>query len=237
MRDPYLQKSCDVLDNLLGITSQEELRQAEADITNLSMNSVYNKTYYKFDSKTLCRIHRSIFGCLYAWAGKFRTIQMIKPEYVLGGDTVQYAYPGEIKAQLKEIMKELAKLNRDSMNDHELVCKLSRIIGRIWHIHPFREGNTRSVIVFAILYAQSIGFQVDHELFKENANFVRGALVWTTQGIYSRYEYLERIFCDAILHEEFTSKGQNETTTSNYSSIEGYHVKDYEERPHIYVEK
>ena len=68
-------------------------------------------------------------------------------------------------------------------------------------IHPFREGNTRSVVVFAVLLANSLDFDVKHELFKTNSNYVCNALVWCSQGIYSKYEYLERIFFDAILHK------------------------------------
>ena len=30
--------------------------------------------------------------------------------------------------------------------------------------------------------------------------YKRQSLVWASQGIYSKYEYLERIFFDAILH-------------------------------------
>ena len=41
----------------------------------------------------------SKFGGLYEWAGAFRTIPIMKAEEVLGGDTVRYAAPSEIKKQ------------------------------------------------------------------------------------------------------------------------------------------
>lgn len=64
---------------------------------------------------------------------------------------------------------------------------------------------------------------------------MRNALVWCTQGIYSKYEYIERIYFDAAglladAHE------QTKATEKDYSVIEVYKVTDYKEQPHIYAE-
>ena len=234
MRDPYLYDDVDVLKNLANIKDAELLRTAEADITNLAMTAIYNKRYNKFSADTLCDIHRTIFGQIYDWGGEYRTIMMTKPEDVLGGDTVRYAYPKEIKKQLTETMKEVGKLKRTGDNDRDIVFRLTRIIAAIWQTHPFREGNTRTVIVFAVLLAKSLGFEVDHELFKEHSSYVRNALVWASQGMYSEYQYIERIFFDAILHEDNTSEDITSDNSSKYEKIGDYRVKDYVERPHEY---
>lgn len=236
MRDPYLYDDANVLKNFANIKSAERLRKAEADITGISMAAVYNMKYDKFNTETLCDIHKNIFGQIYDWAGEFRTIQMIKYEDVLGGDTVRYAYPKEIKKQLNDTMKEIAKLKRTGDNDKDIVFKLVRIIASIWQTHPFREGNTRTVIVFAVLLAKSLGFEVEHELFKTNSAYVRNALVWASQGIYSKYEYLERIFFDAILDEDNERNDNPETKSGKYDAIGDYKVKDYKARPHEYSE-
>ena len=235
MRDPYLYDDADVLKNRANIKNTELLRKAEADITNLAMSAIYEQSYEKFNTETLCDIHRIIFGQIYDWAGEFRTIQMVKYEEVLGGDTVRYSYPKDIKKELNATMKEIGKLKRTGSNDHDIVFRLVRIIAAIWHTHPFREGNTRTVIVFAVLLAKHLGFEVHHELFKEHSAYVRNALVWGSQGIYSKYEYLERIFFDAILHEDEVVGDQTVTDkNSKYERIGDYKVKDYVERPHEY---
>lgn len=234
MRDPYLYDDVDVLKNLANIKDAELLRTAEADITNLAMTAIYNKKYDKFSADTLCDIHRTIFGQIYDWGGEYRTIMMTKPEDVLGGDTVRYAYPKEIKKQLAETMKEVGKLKRTGDNDRDIVFRLTRIIAAIWQTHPFREGNTRTVIVFAVLLAKSLGFEVDHELFKEHSSYVRNALVWASQGMYSEYQYIERIFFDAILNEDNTPEDITSEKTDKYEKIGDYKVKDYVERPHEY---
>ena len=235
MRDPYLYEDVDVLKNRAGIKDAELLRQAEADITFLSMSMLYSKDYDKYNTETLCDIHRTIFGQIYDWAGEFRTIQMIKPEDVLGGDTVRYAHPRDIKRELNASMTELANLRRDGKNDKDVVFKLVRLIASIWQTHPFREGNTRSIIVFAVLLARHLGYCVDYELFSTNASYVRSALVWCCQGIYSKYQYLEGIFYDAILHIDIENEQIDQSTAgSKYEKIGDYHVKDYVERPHEY---
>lgn len=234
MRDPYLYDDADVLINLADIKDSELLHKAEADITNLAMTAIYNQQYKKFNTDTLKDIHRAIFGQIYHWAGEFRTIHMIKPEDVLGGDTVCYAYPKEIKKQLSASIKEIAKLKRNGENDKDVVFRLVRIIAQIWQTHPFREGNTRGVIVFAILLARSLGFEVEHELFNAHSAYVRSALVWASRGIYARYEYLERIFFDAILHDEITSDETDVSATGKYERVGDYPVRDYKERPHVY---
>ncbi len=224
-----------VLQNLANIKDKELLAKAEADITNLAMLAIYNHQYNKFDTRTLLDINFTIFGQIYDWAGEFRTIQMVKYEDVLGGDTVRYAFPKEIKKQLTEAMGEIAKLKKNGQNDKDIVFRLVRIIASIWQVHPFREGNTRCVIVFAVLLANALGFDVKLELFQENCAYVRNALVWASQGIYSKCEYLERIFFDAMLDDTTDANAQS-TSGGAYEMIGDYKVKDYIERPHAYVE-
>ena len=235
MRDPYLYDDVDVLKNLANIKDGDLLSRAEADITNLSMLAIYNQSYKVFDTKTLQDIHFNVFGQIYDWAGEFRTIQVAKYEDVLGGDTVRYTFPKQIKKEIDAVMKEVKKLKRTDGNDKDIVFRLERIIATIWQIHPFREGNTRTCIVFAVLLAKHLGFEVNHELFKTHSAYVRNALVWASQGMYSKHEYLERIFSDAILGDAHNNEEAHPTSAGRYESIGKYDVKDYVDRPHKYV--
>ncbi|MEG0109418.1 MAG: Fic family protein, partial [Lachnospiraceae bacterium] len=156
-------------------------------------------------------------------------------EDVLGGDTVSYTFPKQIKKELDAVMKEVKKLKRTDGNEKDIVFRLERIIATIWQIHPFREGNTRTCIVFTVLLAKRLGFEVNHEIFKTHSAYVRNALVWASQGMYSKHEYLERIFADAMLGDSLHEDDVSATITGNYESIGEYKVKDYVERPHEYV--
>ncbi|MEG0292108.1 MAG: Fic family protein [Anaerovoracaceae bacterium] len=237
MSDPYLYDDVDILKNLADIKDGDLLSRAEADITNLAMVAVYNQSYKIFDTKTLQDIHLNIFGQIYGWAGEFRTIQIAKYEDVLGGDTVRYTFPKQIKKELDAVMKEVKKLKRSESNDKDIVFRLERIIAIIWQIHPFIEGNTRTCVVFAILLAKHLGFEVNNELFKIHSAYTRNALVWASQGIYSKHEYLEQIFIDAILGDSLNEDDVSATVAGKYESIGKYNVKDYVERQHEYVKE
>ena len=234
-KDPYLYDDVPILRNLPGIKNSEELKRAEGDLTRMSMGIVYAKEYEKFNTDTLCDIHRTIFGGLYDWAGEFRTIPIMKPEEVLGGDTVRYTAPSEIKKQLDMASKEIARI-KPTAAKKDIVFKIVRITAAIWQTHPFREGNTRSVVAFSVLLAAKLGVELDYELFARHAAYVRNALVWCTQGIYSIYDYLERIYYDAagLLNAE---PDPNAVNQKDYSVIEGYRVADYKEQPHTYAEE
>jgi cell filamentation protein len=235
MRDPYLYDDADVLRNLGNIRDAGELRRAEADVTRHTMAMVYASRFSKFNAETLCAIHRIIFDNLFEWAGEFRTIPLIKHEEILGGDTVHYTYPRQIKRELDEAAKEIVKLKK-SEPKQDLLFRLVRIAAKIWQTHPFREGNTRTVISFIVLLAAHLQIELDYSLFEKHAAYVRNALVWASQGIYSKYEYLERIFYDAAgLHVDSDSPAT--AVSRDYSHIEGYYVAGYKEQPHKYCDE
>jgi len=235
MRDPYFFDDVDVLRNLGNIRDAEKLRRAEGDVTRHTLAMVYAHRFTRFNTETLCEIHRIIFDCLFDWAGEFRTIPVIKREEILGGDTVRYAYPDQIKKELDEASKEIARLKK-SETKLDLLFKLVRLTAKIWQTHPFREGNTRAVISFIVLLAEHLQIEIDYSLFEKHAAYVRNALVWAAQGIYSKYEYLERIFYDA---GGAAPVGENVETAApkDYTHIESYYVAGYKEQPHTYLDE
>ena len=235
MRDPYLFSDIDVLRNLKDIRTSDELRLVEGEITRYTLALVYSHSFTEFNTETLCEIHRIIFDDLFDWAGEFRSISLIKHEEVLGGDSVQYSHPKQIKKELRDISKEIAKLKRSEQKE-DLLFKLVRITARIWQTHPFREGNTRTIISFLVLLAEHLNIVLDYSLFEEHAAYVRNALVWASQGIYSKHEYLERIFYDAA--GVLPANGDIDVSVhKDYTHIEGYYVADYTEQPHVYIEE
>jgi len=235
MRDPYLYDDVSVLRNRGNIRDAEKLRLAEGDITRHTISMVYACNFTKFNAETLCEIHRIIFGDLYEWAGNFRTIPIIKREEILGGDSVRYAHPNQIKKELSESSKEIVRLKKSDPK-HETMFKLTRITSKMWQTHPFRDGNTRAVMSFFVLLALKLKIELDYSLFEKHAAYVRNALVWASQGIYSKHEYLQNIFFDAA---GLTTKDMkpDASAVNDYTHIEGYYVADYEEQPHLHIEE
>ena len=236
MRDPYLYDDADILKNLGNIKDADELRKAEGDVTKYTMVAVYAQKFNKFNTQTICGIHRIIFDSLYEWAGEFRTIPIAKREDILGGDTVRYAYPSQIKKELDEISREIIKLKKTE-NKKDLIFKLVRITAKLWQTHPFREGNTRTIISFAVLLAEHLGIEINHGLFEKHASYVRNSLVWAAQGIYSKFEYLEKIFYDAAGIENSDTGNIIPASQKDYTKIGNYNLADYKEKPHIYLDE
>ena len=94
MKDPYVYEDTGTLINKLGIKDYKELRQAEADITFSRLITIEKDVKFKeFNVEYLKNIYKYILGDIFDWAGEFRTVPMEKPEEILGGDTIRYAYP------------------------------------------------------------------------------------------------------------------------------------------------
>ena len=60
---------------------------------------------------------------------------------------------------------------------HEIASSAFGFVSGLWQIHPFREGNTRTTAVFAILYFRQLGFTISDEPFASNSQYFRDALV------------------------------------------------------------
>ena len=63
-----------------------------------------------------------------------------------------------------------------TFTDEELQ-RFCHTIAFLWQIHPFYEGNTRTIAVFSELYLNSLGFQVTNDPFAKHARYFRDALV------------------------------------------------------------
>jgi cell filamentation protein len=200
MRDPYLWEDARVLRNLLNIKNSDELDLAEADITGAKLFSVDEAVAaYPFDFSRLCAIHRHVFGDIYEWAGVPRVIEIVKGERVLGGDTVRYSPPDDIERDCTAVCEKLNALPWSTLGIHETADAFARLIAALWQCHPFREGNTRTVITFAAQFAEAHSFRLDKSLLRDNAEYVRNSLVKASDGEYSDFHYLTEIFEDAII--------------------------------------
>ena len=79
---------------------------------------------------TLQKIHEMLFGDVYEWAGKIRTVRISK------GETV-FCYPEQIENEAKKGFSFIHG------NDFTLE-NLAKSFGYINVVHPFREGNGRT---------------------------------------------------------------------------------------------
>ena len=67
-------------------------------------------------------------------------------------------------------MIELNMTEWDLDNIDKLAYTFARKIAVMWKIHPFRDGNTRTFLSFAYIFAKENGFPFDMELFTKELN-------------------------------------------------------------------
>ncbi|MEB1814118.1 Fic family protein [Adlercreutzia mucosicola] len=108
--------------------------------------------------------------------GEFKTERMVKQEDILNGDSVLYADPLAYEMALKGVFATEQAKSYGALAKDEL-AGFCHSIAFIWQIHPFYEGNTRTVAVFSALYLNQLGFDVSNEPFEHHARYFRDALV------------------------------------------------------------
>lgn len=204
MQDPYLYPDSDVLKNLAGIRDSEELKNMEADYTLLRLSEIAeDDSPQQFDFSTLCELHYRIFQDVYEWAGKPRVINMEKAEAVLGELSVVYSDCFDIAKDAETILKKANGFNWKQASFEDVVITFSDFMAELWKVHPFREGNTRTVVTFCSMFIEKQGIYIESELFKDNAAYMRNALVaanavFDDLGDLRKPEYLYRIIQDAL---------------------------------------
>lgn len=207
MRDPYLYPDSDVLKNKLSIETQEKLNDAEADYVAYRLRDIaLNPLKGNYHTQHLLDMHKFIFQDLYDWAGIPRTILIYKEENILGGQSVEYSDPFDVISDIKNTLYDMRSKNWANMEMDVLAKEFCDILARLWKIHPFREGNTRTTITFCCQFADEHGFPMNRKLLEENAAYVRTALVaynayFSDGSNFAKHEYLEQIISDALKKE------------------------------------
>lgn len=142
-------------ENLLGIDNLDDLEVAEQfAFTVRSLEIEQGKfTFHQFTLNSLMKLHHYLFQDVYSFAGKIRDVQLIK------GDTrfcqMQYILP-----MCEKFFRELNK--EPEWPTIEVAAKrLAYMKAELNMIHPFREGNGRTIRIFIRAYAQRKGYDWD----------------------------------------------------------------------------
>lgn len=180
--DPYIDSEWNVLKNKLGITTTKELRQAETDIAIVKMVEFMKHMNFEASVNYLKYINQYIFGDLYPFAGEIRTIELIKHEPTLQLLPMNYEKVENILSKLELVFEKIISTQYNDLSKKEQVDYISDVISEIWRIHPFREGNTRTTLIFMRALLQSYGLSFSPTQFQSygNFHFMRNALIAAT---------------------------------------------------------
>lgn len=201
MDDPYIDPELGILRNMLDITNAEELEAVESDILyfkTTKAEGLFSEAPLNF--QTLLDLHKFLFGDIYDWAGNPRTIDIYKQERVLNGLSLDYEKPQNIVDAGDAIIEEMNNIPWTSMKTEEIIIAFSRLIAALWLVHPFREGNTRTIMQFGGIFAHRNKFELNTMFLNEQHKFLRNSLVLYSVKEAPEKQYLEKIMRDAIDH-------------------------------------
>ena len=182
-------------------------RTEEADKVSSRIAEILSETAFSFSPNEYISIHRKLFQGIYEHAGKIRDYNITKKEWILDGETVMYGSASELMATLEYDFSREKNFSYRGLSMDEIIHHLADFISRLWQIHIFGEGNTRTTAVFFIKYLRTLGFSATNDIFAENAWYFRNALVRANytnlqKGIHETTEYLEAFLRNLLLNEE-----------------------------------
>lgn len=196
----------DIISSYYKNKPEEADRTEEADVIAVRIAKILSDDSFSFTVSQLISIHKQLFEGIYSHAGRFRTYNFIKKEWVLDGASVWYGDYRELEATLQYDFNVEKKFYYGGLSMDDILDHLATFIANLWQIHAFEEGNTRTTAVFVIKYMRSLGFDVTNDTFAKNAWYFRNALVRANYNNLSKGVYIDRSFLilflrNLILHE------------------------------------
>lgn len=183
-----------VLRNLLGIKKKREIDTIEAREQLRAMADLvmlYDRNH-RFTAGDICNMHKRWLGTVYAWAGKYRQVNISKAGFL-------FAAAGQIPKLMaafeKDILQRYTPCTFASISD--VVAALAVVHTELVLIHPFREGNGRLARMLTMLMAFQAGLPpLDFGIIRgQKRKEYFGAV---QAGLDRNYEPMKKVFSDVI---------------------------------------
>lgn len=186
----------------------KERNEKEADEVSARIAKLLSTHTFSFRPAELVSIRKTLFSGILSddIAGKIRTYDIVKKEPVLNGETVVYGRAENIMEMLEYDFSQEKDFKYQGLSKRAKAERLAKFVSDVWQIHPFGEGNTRTTAVFVIKYLYTMGFETNNDLFEQNAEYFRNALVRANyqnldKDIPYTMEYLNKFFGNLLLGE------------------------------------
>jgi cell filamentation protein len=156
-RDPYVYPGTTVLRNALNVRDQDKLNQIEADVIAIRFLDLLKQGVPGELTPAWYRsVHQQLFQDLYPdWAGKFREMDISKANEIF------YAKSTYLEDNAKTVFKKLGQANGlCDLDTPTFIERLSEVMGDLHVLHPFREGNTRTLQVATAEIARRAGHSI-----------------------------------------------------------------------------
>ena len=138
--------------NKYGIGDKSVLSEIEYEVTTLKIAELQkNPIQGDFNQAHLEKIHKHLFENIYEWAGKSRDVQSAKIYMDEGRKCrTKFCHPDKFSDAFSDVSKFLVETDNLKKIDgrENFIDAFTNIQKQLNHIHPFPEGNGRSLQVF-----------------------------------------------------------------------------------------
>ncbi len=189
-----------VLKNLLGIVSKQDMDAVEASALERTMDALVRTcdATHRVTAIDLCDWHRLWLGDIYEWAGQYRRLNISK-------DGFPFAAAAQVPTLMTQFQREvLERVTPGSFSDRRAIVRaLAESHVELVLIHPFREGNGRLARVLSTLMALQAGLPFLN--FRAMAGEGKPAYITAIQaGLDKDYAAMEQL-CERIIEESARS--------------------------------
>lgn len=196
------------------ISDKKVSNEKECDLVSARIVELISDDTFSLHPTSLKVIHKYLFDGIYDFAGKYRTYNISKEEVILNGNSVRYFDYIQIEQALDYDFNEEKKFDYSNLTLEEVVKHIATFTSRVWEVHPFGEGNTRTTAVLIVKYLRSLGYKVDNDLFKEHSVYFRNALVRSNynnplKNIPSTEKYLIRFYENLLMGTKHDLKSRD----------------------------
>ncbi|MFR9640920.1 MAG: Fic family protein [Rikenellaceae bacterium] len=187
----------------------EEADKVAARITEILSEQSFNLSVIEYLS-----IHKRLFEGIYTHAGKVREYNISKKEWVLDSESVIYGNAINLKETIEYDLSQEKNFDYRNLMLVDVVRHIAKFTSDLWQIHPFEEGNTRTIALFVIKYLRTLGFDVANDAFAAHSWYFRNALVRANyknipNGIFATPKFIELFFRNLLMGEQNELRNRN----------------------------
>ena len=155
----YFVDGDDALENKLSITDSDKLKVVEQEIVTNKTADILNETPAVFDMDYLLHVHKVLFDDIYDFAGKIRTVDIAKPDA-----KAPFAYVRFLNTECKRVFDDLKRKQylTGSLAKQDFEKEIANLAAELNALHPFREGNGRTIRLFLIMLADHADYLLDY---------------------------------------------------------------------------
>jgi len=149
----YCYPNSTVLRNVPGLRSAAALERFEIVMTTQRADEPLPAG--RLSVRHYCAIHHHLFQDVYPWAGKFRRVRIAR-------DASMFCYPENIEPEMRRLFGDLRERTYlRSLSRDVFAARAASFLATLNAIHPFREGNGRTQLIFTALLAYGAGHPLD----------------------------------------------------------------------------